>query len=392
MMASDPMKTSGRPLLIMSFVVMALMSLAGQLAYAAPAMNEDVEQRALLVGSSGNQDGSPGAEAALGYWVSGATVVADIEGRQLHTFPDFDHFALSRSLIAGELEGSRHSSDRIVGYVPATSERLFRIRNATNPVVAAGGRKVFFFPTSRRDGYVMSVWVRKSSGVVRRVARFKAAPGLPGIRHGMRAGGAPLDFALDQRGRYMAVAFGLETLRSFDVWVIDTKTKQATRMTRGENSHNPSMSPDGSQVAVRVESPDPCPDPFYGEILVGKIRVLSRVDGKRKTLTEFDCDIFYDTPRWIDNETLVAVRVTKDAEQTYGYDLDIVRIDAASGSISEVITEGNPCCLSVSPSLGKVAYEFSDTEGVAMLDLSTGAVLEFPGETYVPHLADENRL
>lgn len=345
---------------------------------------------AALVGGPAAGAPEPEAAAALGYWTDDTVTIVDEDAAPLGVFPAYDHFSFNRSMIAGERPGRRHSRDRIIGTDIASGERLFRIDHATNPVVGTSG-KVLFLPTMYRDDYTTTVWMRGVAGGIRRIVRFKPGPGLPGVRHGMRGGGAPLDLAVDDAGRYVAVAFGLEPLRSFDVWIVDVKTREVKRMTRGENSHNPSMSPHGSKLAVRVESPDPCPDPLYGEILIGKIRVLDREGGGSRSLTDFDCELFYDTPRWIDEDTLLAVRVTKDATQTYGYDLDIVEIDAESGAISEVVTEGNPCCITVSPSLGKVAYGFSDRGGFSVLDLTTRASLDYAGDVYVPHLAGENR-
>lgn len=333
--------------------------------------------------------GLPG-DPELAYWTPTEVVVADGAGSEVRRFPDFAKMSLGGGVLAGEIVGDTGDQARIVAFDASTGERLYRIRNARLPVVVGRGRKVAFLPTFHRDDTGMSVWMRMASGRLRKIARFKTR-GVPGIRHGMRAGVAPLDVAFDQSGRKMALVGGLEPLRSFDVWLVDTKSKEATRMTRGENSHNPSLSPDASMLAVRVESPEPCPDPIYGEILIGKIRIISTVTGERSDLTEFGCDLFYDTPRWIDNDTLAAVRVTKDPTETDGYDLDIVTFDAATGEETELITEGNPCCITVSPTLRKVAYAFSDSGGFAVHDLDSGATIEFPGEAYVPHLSDESR-
>jgi hypothetical protein len=330
-------------------------------------------------------------DPAIGYWNETNVIVVDAAGEEVRTFPDFEHFSFSRTLLAGEREGKRHSSNRVTGYDLVSGDRLFAIDNALNPVVAAERDKVAFVPTYRREKYVRSVWVRTATGRIRNVAQFRA-PGVDGIPHGMGGDGVPLDVALDARGRYMAIAFGLEPFRSFDVWVVDTKSGAATRMTRGENSHNPSLSPGGDLLAVRVERPESCPDPLYGEILIGKISVISRATGEARDLTAFDCDLFYDTPRWIDDSILVAVRVTKDPDETYGYDLDLVRIDAASGTVSDLLTEGNPCCVTASPSLGKVAFSFSDDAGFGVLDLATLEVTPFDAGAYVPHLAGEGRL
>lgn len=330
-------------------------------------------------------------DPVVGYWTDTNVIIADAAGEQVRTFPDFEHFSFSRTLLAGEREGKRHSSNRVIGYDVVSGDRLFAIENAVNPVVAAERDKVAFAPTFRREKYTRSVWMRMPGGKIRNVAQFRA-PGVDGIPHGMRGDGVPLDVALDARGRYMAIAFGLETLRSFDVWVVDTKSGAARRMTRGENSHNPSLSPSGDLLAVRVERPESCPDPLYGEILIGKISVISRSTGEERDLTAFDCDLFYDTPRWLDDSTLVAVRVTKDPGETYGYDLDLVRIDAASGMVSDLLTEGNPCCVTASPTLGKVAFSFSDEAGFGVLDLESLAVTRFEEGAYVPHLAGEGRL
>lgn len=334
---------------------------------------------------------APAASAALGYWTDAGVIVADEAGQEIRSFPDFEHFSLNGSLLAGELQSKETFRRRIVGYDISSGERLFKIPDAMLPVVAAGGRKVAFLPTYEREGSVMSVWMRTPTGRIRKIAQFRPGPGQPGIRHGMRAGGGPLDIALDENGRTLAVAFGLETIRTFDVWTIDVKTKEATRMTTGNHSHSPSLSPDGKQLVVRVESTDTCPDDTYGEYFMGKLRVISTTTGERLTLTDPTCDLFYDTPRWIDNESLLAVRVTRDGTEEYGFDLDIVRIDAATGAVSEVVTEGNPCCITVSPSLMKVAFPFSDRDGFNVLDLPSGATLEFPAGSYVAHLAGENR-
>lgn len=329
-------------------------------------------------------------DPVVGYWTETEVVVTDAGGEVVRTFPDFDRFSFSATLLAGQRAGERDSSDRVTGYDVATGDRLFAVSNATNPVVAAARDKVAFLPTFRRDPYVRSIWMRMPGGRVRKVAQFRA-PGVDGIPHGMGGDGAPLDLALDDRGRYMAIVFGLEPFRSFDVWIVDTRTRAARRMTRGENSHNPSLSPRGENLAVRVERPEGCPDPLYDEILIGKIRVIARTTGEARDLTEFDCDLFFDTPRWVDESTLVAVRVTKDASQAYGYDLDLVRIDAASGEVTDLLTEGNPCCVTASPSAGKVAFGFSDEAGFGVLDVTTGEVTEFGADKFVPHLAGEGR-
>jgi hypothetical protein len=331
------------------------------------------------------------AKPAIGYWTDTNAVVADADGREIRAFPDFEKFSFNGPVIAGERKGKGTLQRRIVAYDIASGERRFRIPDARTPFVTAGGKRIAFLSTNARDDSTVSVWMRMGTGRIRKLARFSTGPGFPGIRHGMRGGALPLDIAFDKRGRTMALAGGLETTRSFDVWLVDVKTRKVTRMTRGNHSHSPSLSPDGGGLVVRVESAEACPDDVFGEILIGKVRVISTATGERKTLTSFDCDLFYDTPRWIDNQTLLAVRATKDDTETFGYDLDIVRIDVATGAITEVITKGSPFALTTSPGLGKVAYEFTDRPGFSVYDLESESVVDFPEGNYVPHLAGENR-
>lgn len=347
----------------------------------------------LLAGSQVAGAGTTAGDPAVAYKTSANDiVVADDEGQEIGSFTTYRNFSLNGSVIAVEREGRRPFQRHIVSFDAVSGERLFRIANGYLPVVAAGGTKVAFLPVAERDEYAMSVWMRTPTGSVRNIIQFQPGPGLPGVHHGMRAGGGPLEFALDERGRTMAVAFGLETIRVFDVWIVDVKTKQATRMTTSNHSHSPSLSPDGSKLAVRVESPETCADPLYGEYFMGKIRVMSPATGERKTLTQSDCDLFYADPRWIDNDSLLTTRITRDASEEFGFDLDIVRIDVATGEITDVVTDGNPCCPRVSPSSGKVVYEFSDRPGFSVLDFTSGAVIDFGENTFWPLLSGQNRV
>jgi hypothetical protein len=348
---------------------------------------------ALLTGASllAQAAAGPLAEPTIGYWTDTNAVIADADGQEIRSFPDFDKFSLSRNVLAGERRGKRLGHARIVAYDIASGERLFRIPEARLPVVTAGGKRIAFAATQAR-AEDDSVWMRMAGGRLRKLARFSPGPGLPGIRHGMRAGALPLDYALDKRGRTMALVGGLESIRSFDVWLVDVRTKKATRLTRGTHSHMPSVSPDGSKVAVRVESTATCSHEIEGEYFMGKIRVITPATGERKTLTRFDCDHFYNAGSWTDNDSLIATRITRDAGEEFGFDLDLVRIDVATGAITELLTDGNPCCLVVSASLGKVAYEFADRPGFGVLDVESGTVVDFPAGHYVPHLSGQNRL
>jgi Tol biopolymer transport system component len=73
----------------------------------------------------------------------------------------------------------------------------------------------------------------------------------------------------------------------FDVWLVDVRTKAVTRVTRRNHSYSPSVSPDASKLAVRVEGIETCPDPYLGQYFMGKIRVFSPATGERETLAQF---------------------------------------------------------------------------------------------------------
>jgi hypothetical protein len=272
----------------------------------------------------------------------------------------------------------------IVGYDAVTGQRYFRIKRAGNPVVIGRGNKVAFLPGFRRDKFRLSVWMRTASGI-EKIVQFHNGRGTPpGIPVGFHGEGVLVDLAFDRAGRRVAVAFGNENLRLFDVWVVDVATGEPMIRTRNHRSHSPSLSPNGERLAVRTELAQDC-----GTYLVGKIRVFSTTSDERRSLTSATCDRFYDTPRWIDNDSVLAVRVTRTAPDEF--DTDIVSIDATTGAVTDVVTDGNPCCITVSPSLGLVAYSFTDADGFSVLELGSGAITNFSAGTFVPHLAGENR-
>lgn len=341
---------------------------------------------ALVLGAAG--DVAAAGNPVIGYWTDTNVVVADRAGETIATFRNFDEFSFESDTLAGRFRtdaGDRH----IVGFSIAAHERVFKIRHAHSPVVTADGRRVAFFASVPRDDVVQSVWMRMGDGRKKVVARFKAAPHLPGIPHGIEAGGVPLTVAVDKDGRKMAIGYGAEDIRQFDVWVVDVATKKAKRMTRGEDSLLPSLTPNGRKLAVMVERDEEDCGGFYST----QIRVMSTVTEDKKMLTPKSCDLFYTSPRWIDNTSLLAVRVARTSPGVYDFDMDIVKIDATTGQISDVVTEGNdPCCLTTSPRQRMVAYPYSDIAGFSVLDLDDGTPLDFPPDNYQPHLSGEHFL
>ncbi len=142
-------------------------------------------------------------EPAIGYWTDSNVVITDVAGQEVRSFPDFEKFSFNGSVLAGGLPGKKIRQGRIVAFDIVSGQRLFKIPDARLPVVTAGGRRMAFFPTFAREEYGASVWMRMAGGRIRKIVQFKAGPGLPGIRHGMRAGAFPLDIALDDPGRTM---------------------------------------------------------------------------------------------------------------------------------------------------------------------------------------------
>lgn len=349
-----------------------------------------------LVAGSGTAAPQEPATAALGYWELNAertgfrVVLTDARGSEIRAFPDHEEFSFDGNVYAGEIEldGGGH---RVVGRSIATGERLYRIKNARLPVVTADGNKVFFMPSGERDDHTFqSVWMRTRKGRIRKIIQFSLARGLPGVPHDITEGGIPLDLSLDQRGRVMAVEYGIETdtFAKRDVWLVNTRTKEWARLTRGKRSNEPSVSPNGSAVAVRTASKTDC-----GWYQAGKIRVFSTEDGAGTTLAPATCELFYDVPAWVDDDTLLAGRVTKvgPGSGPEDFDLDIVSIEVSTGEVSELYTKGNPCCPTTSPDLGLAAWTYNDVDGATVFDMGTGQSFELPVDALVPHLSGQAR-
>lgn len=344
----------------------------------------------LGAGTASPQEAAP---PALAYWqlnpegTGFRVVMSDARGDEIRAFPDHEEFSFDGDVFAGEIEldGNR----RVVGRSIGTGERLYRIKNAAAPVVTADGNKVFFLPSGPRDGHTFqTVWMRTRTGRIRKIIQFSLARGLPGVPHDITEGGIPLDVSLDQRGRIMAVEYGIETdtFQKRDVWLVDTRTKEWARLTRGKRSNEPAVSPNGSSVAVRTASKTDC-----GWYQAGKIRVFSTEDGTGTTVVSATCELFYDVPAWVDEDTLLATRVTKVGPDSgmEDFNLDIVSIDVATGEMTDLHTSGNPCCPTTSPDLGLAAWTYNDRDGATIMDIGTGQTFDLPPGSLLPHLSGE---
>lgn len=327
----------------------------------------------------------------VAYYTDTGVDVAALDGTVLTSFRDFQFFSLDGNLFAG----SRHASggrfrEFVSGNDATTGQRLFRIENAFAPIVLADGRKIGFMPDrfARRDPYFASVWIRNPNGRERAVVRF-AGPNRTVDPKDFQGEGIPLDQAWDDAGRTLAVTLGNDVdLFIYDVWVVDVRTREATRVTRGHVSRFPSLSPSGERLALFRET-DHCggPDPGYR---AGDLRVMSSTGTDRSLLLGGSCALFYTDPRWISENALVAARLTRVAPGEY--DVDLVRVDVATSAVSELVTGGDVGFFNVSAELQLVAFERRDVfPGFSVLDLATGTTTPF-ADGYLPHLAGAHRL
>jgi hypothetical protein len=313
--------------------------------------------------------------------------VATITGDVLSTYGAFQFTSLDGTLFAG----SRHTrrSEAVIAFDASTGERLFRVRDAFAPVVLAHGRKVGFMPDrfGHRDPYFSSVWIRNSTGRARQVVRF-AGPGRTVNPRDFEGEGIPLDQAWDAAGRTLAVTFGNDVdLFIYDVWVVDVRAGEATRVSRGHRSRFPSLSPNGDRLAL-VREVSVCGDSDLRR--AGDLAVMNADGTDRVVLLEGSCDLYYTDPRWISEDELVAVRIEQVAFDVF--ENDLVRIDATTGDVTELVATGDISFLSVSAELQKIAYHRStDTTGFRVYDLATATSTEF-ATGVIPNLVGTHRL
>ena len=327
--------------------------------------------------------------AGVAYYSDEGVESADLSGRLAASFEEYQFFSLNGNVLAGSKHLAGNRSERIVVHDATTGERLFKIEDAAAPVVIAGGKKIAFWPDrmANRDRYGSSIWIRTASGRERRILQLTGPRAT--MRDPFHDDGWTMGFAFDESGRTMAVAIGNDGWTfEYDVWVVDTRTRETTRITRGLSSRFPSVSPSGANVAL-VKEVNNCGGPGPG-YRASDLRVMSSSGENKVTLHEGSCDFYYTDPRWVSETELVAAALTKEAEATYT--VDLVKIDVTTGEITPLTTDGSVSYLTASPSLGQVAFHRrTDVDGFWLYDLTTNEITQLPKGS-VPHLSGENRL
>jgi hypothetical protein len=315
--------------------------------------------------------------------------VADREGSTIASFGDLaDRYSLDGNVLAGAR--TRDGKRNVVVFNATTKERLAVIRDALTPVVFKGGRKLLFDGDGNRDKYSNSLWVRNlDTRRTRRIVRFSVGGGTPGIKTGFGGENLMLEKVVDRAGRTAVVVQGNDLdLFIYDVWSIDLRTGNATRLTRGQRSRHASISPDGTQISLLREDVDGfCGGPAPG-YRAGDIVVMGPDASHKRVLVDGNCEDFYDQPRWLDDSTLVARRLTHVEGEEF-YDSELVFIDVPSGMPTEPFTMttsvGN---FTVSSEMGVVAYDdFMTASGFFVYDSASTQI--FPSGRF-PHLKGEN--
>jgi hypothetical protein len=232
------------------------------------------------------------------------------------------------------------------------------------------------------------VWIRNAAGKERAVVRF-AGPGQTVKPSGLQGEGVPLDAAWDEGGRTLAVVYGNDVdLFIYDVWVVDVQTREGVRVSKGKVSRFPSLSPSGDRLAL-VREVDLCGGPAPG-YRAGEIRTMLSSGEDEETLLPGSCALFYTDPRWISEDELVAMRMTRVSPGVY--DRDLVRVDATTAAVTEITSDGDAGFFTVSASLQAVAYERqSVSPGFVVFDLTNDQATPLP-DGYLPQLAGVHRL
>jgi hypothetical protein len=279
------------------------------------------------------------------------------------------------------------AAEEVLGLDARTGRQLFRVPDAFAPTVLHDGRKVAFLPDrfARRDKQGNSVWIRHADGSVQRVVQFSNGPGMPGVDNGMHGDGTVLSLSFDATGSHLAVTEGNDAgLFIYDIWGVDVQTGKARRLTTGQKSRFPSVSPDGLRLAYAHERKS-CGGPGPG-YRAGDLETV-RMDGTvRVAVLPGDCARYYTDPLWVSPTQLTAARLTRRADGTYAADLVLVDVpDRRTSLLASGISYAD-----ASPHQRRAAFSKPAQTGFTLLDTSTRRTLDVR-EGAIPRLSGNAR-
>lgn len=317
-------------------------------------------------GSSASATADPGPPA-VAYSTAEHVVVTDRRGTVLSRVPrGFGGYSLGGDLLAKayDVRGSDHTA----GYNATTGKRRFRIEDTLLiPTVVRGGRAVAFQGRGDRDKNAASLWIRNQLGRERELAQFSFGAGPEaGIPTGI-PGGTILEYGFDRAADTAAIAAGDElAFFEYDIWAIDVDTREYVRLTRGNRSRYPSVSPNGDQVAYFRED-SMCGGPLPG-YRGGDLMMVNADGTKPRMMHDGDCGRYFTGPHWLDRRYLVAKMNTRrpGVDPDPLYDSELVLIDTYYRVVSQPISKTVRVSgdFSVSPSMDRVAYgDYTDPNG-----------------------------
>ncbi|MDQ4146072.1 MAG: hypothetical protein M3198_20460 [Actinomycetota bacterium] len=334
----------------------------------------------LIVGTLFSSSASAAHGVDLAYHDGDRWVTATANGEVVRRFRPFWSTTFDGRLFAAHVKNPAGDVvDRVIGFGPRNGERRFVIENASLPVAVKNGEKLAFLPDTEgeRDRQGNSVWMRKQGGRIHKIVQFSNGGNLPGVETGFDGGAGVLEYAFDRRGSRLVVTEGndFDTFE-YDIWLVKVRSGAARRMTTGERSRFPSLSPNGRRLAYVRENAH-CGGPFPG-YRSGTLKITpTRGRPRPRNLIEGTCDRYFTEPRWVGRRSLVAVRMVRASPGHY--DRDLVKINVVSKTTETLVDSSDVIWFSASPARKLIAFGRRGHRRVFVYDMRTGVRRRIPG-------------